>query len=617
MIDGLSQLAWREPLWLWMALYPWVLWALRWGMALPAGRQYADPGLLPWVCARTMRDTGLRRLWRPAMLALAWILFAMAMAGPRLAEIHHDRNKDSYTELMVVVDASYSMTARDVEPGRLERAKLELHDLVERAERLKIGLVVYAARPHLLNPPTDDKSILRHNLQLLRHGLLPTEGSGLRDAMEFAATHFSANEAARAMLLVTDGEFSEGDALAGVALDDTATRLGQQGIVLHALGIGSPEGAALLAREGGWLRHAGEAVVTRLQEDRLKALAALGNGRYARVADSDSEWRSLYDQGIAGLASVAADRDGDRLVVWNELYGWCLLPAVLLMLLAQVAPRRVASAMAPMLVVVVSLYGWLDPGVVYAADQPRRQDAFQAYGSESYQEARQAYAGIPGYAGRMGEGSSAYRQGDYRAAVQLFTQAVLDADSDARRADAVFNLANSHYKLEDHDTAVALYQEVLRYDAGRQAARLNLALAVAMRDRRQDGDVPAASARQGRGPRSARLADGTGITRGGLILDEQEAGRPVFVPDLPEGRPLSESELIELGIHHSRSVVQQEDEFKDPGWDYAVTTTERILLQANALKVDEAILWKRIFETEEGFPAPVETPYVLPDVPPW
>lgn len=616
MIDSLSSLAWREPSWLLLGLFPWGLWGLRLLTGFRRGRGYADPGLLPWARAFATPRTEPRRMWRPAMLAMAWLLFALAMAGPRLAETSHDQEKKDYAELVVVLDVSRSMTARDVEPSRLERAKLELHDLVERADRLKIGLVVYAARPHLLNPPTDDKSVLRRNLQLIHHGLLPTEGSSLEKAVEFSVSQFSGYPAARAILLVTDGELPAEGAVLEAALEDAVIRLAQQGVVLYALGVGTPEGAPLLARQGGWLRHQGEAVVSRLHEDRLQAMAILGNGRYARVSATDSEWRSLYDQGIRQQVSGSRSGQGSQLMVWRELYYWFLIPGALLMLLAHVDPRRMSLGSAPVLVAVF-VYGILDPGTGYAMGLSRQQEAFQAYDNESYQEARQTYTRVAGYAGRMGEAGSAYKLGEYREAVQLFTQAVLDAGNDAQRADAVFNLANSHYKLEDYEAAIELYREVQRYVPGHPAAELNLELAVAMLERQRASDERVGSARQGQGPRSARVEEGVELTGGSVSFDEQADGGSPDPAGMPADGPLTESELVGQGIHYSRPALEHGVEFVDPGWDYAATTVERILLQGDTLAVDEAVLWRRMFETEEGFPAPLEAPYELPDVAPW
>lgn len=620
MMDALSHLLWREPLWLWLALCPWSLWGLRGFVRRPRGRDYADSHLMPWARAQVAQRLELRRFWRHALLALAWLLFAMAMAGPRLAKTGYDQNKDQYTELIVVLDLSRSMTARDVTPSRLERARLELEDLIARAERLKIGLVVYAARSHLMTPPTDDKSVLRHDLQVLRYGLLPTEGSNLTGAIKFAAGQFTSGRSAHALLLVTDGEMPMEEAAAEATLNDTVARLAQQGITLYALGVGTSEGAPLQGPQGDWLRYRDKPVVSRLHEDRLQELAILGNGRYAGVSDTDAEWQVLYDQNIRHLHATGVSRTGDSLIEWRELYAWFLVPAVLLLLLAYGESRRTTLGSSSLLwLAVFVMTGSLHAPLAHASSESLQARAYQAYSQQSYREAKQAYASVAGFVGRMGEGSSAYRLGEYREAVRLFTQAILDADSDAQRAHAMFNLANSRYRFEDYGAAVALYQEVLRYAPDDRASQLNRAFAIAMQQQQQrDGEGEGGvSGRQGGGPRAARLADGTDVTSGRLSLDNEDDTRPPIIPPLPETQPPSGSDIIERGIYQSRPMVEQATEFRDPAWHYAATSPERIVLQANALKVDESILWQRIFEGEEGFPAPIETPRELPDMQPW
>ncbi|HSJ48322.1 MAG TPA: VWA domain-containing protein [Gammaproteobacteria bacterium] len=616
MMDALAALAWREPLWLWLALYPWLWWAWRGLLARPRGRDYADPHLWPWARVRAVDARDARRLWRHALFALAWLLFALALAGPRLPESLQGQARAGYTELMVVLDVSRSMSARDVEPGRLERARLELLDLVERADRLRIGLVVYAARPHLLNPPTHDKTVLRHQLRLIRADWLPTEGSDPGAALAFAAEAFSGGPAARALLLVTDGELATADAEAEAALETEVTRLAQQGIRLYALGMGTEDGVPLQGPAGDWLYHEGQAVVSRLQGERLEHLARMGNGRYSPVADTDADWLQLHDQGIGRLEASAMTERGEERILWRELYAWCLLPALLLLLLSRVRVPMAGRGMLPVVCCAALLAGGLGGSpVARAADAARERAAFQAYAVGDYAEARQRYATVPGFAGRMGEGSSAYRLGEYRQAVGLFTQAVLAADSDPARARALFNLANSHYRLEEYDAAVALYREVLRYAPGHAEADTNLQLALAQWELQSADGERGLSTRQGRGPRSARLAPGTDITQGSLGFDEEETGREGDASPVPD--PTGQTDGRIPGIGQARTASGDEERVADAEWHYVDTTRERILLQADTFRVDEGVFWQRLFEIEEGFTAPLDEPRAIPGVRPW
>ncbi len=611
MSDALAHLVWREPLWLWLACWPWFVWGLRAVLERPGRAEYADRALLPWARARAPHRAEPWRLWRHAAMAFAWLLFAMALAGPRVAEGRYGQDAAQVPQVMVVLDVSRSMTAHDVAPSRLERARLELHDFIARADGLRIGLVVYAGRPHLMVPPTDDKRALRFYLDAVRYGVLPTAGSNLPDALAFAAARLAPTAAPRALLLVSDGETPRADA----ALEGAVAELRKRGIHVYALGVGTEAGAALPAAQGGWLREGGQPLLVKLHARRLQRLAALGNGRYAAVADSDADWQRLYDGGLRHLTTARRGAGDSGLTVWRELNGWFLLPALALLLLAHTAPpRRIPAApLAALMVLAAATSGLLAPTPAHAQSGSLQARAYTAFAGKSFGEARRLYGRVAGYPGRMGEGSSAYRLGDYRAAVQLFTQAVLDADDDAQRADALLNLADSHYRLEDYDTAAQIYRDVLRYRPQDRAAQVNLGYAVAMLERRQRRARESSSgpARQGRGPRTASPSEGTEVTSGRLRLSEKPA-----VPYGTNGAHAASGPARE-GIDSSRPAVADAREFADAQWQYADTSLASMIRRANAIQVDEAVLWKRIFEAEEGFPAPLSEPQSLPGMPPW
>ncbi|WP_456444604.1 vWA domain-containing protein [Thiolapillus sp.] len=617
MMELLESLEWRAPVWWWLALYPWVFGILRGIWQHKKHNPCAEPELLPWAQARTAPGFGAGRLWRYLLVALAWLLFALALSGPRLVEQDYGEAGSSRGELVLVFDLSLSMTARDVAPSRLERSRQALEYLLKTAHGQKIGLVVYAARPHLLTPVTQDMNLLRHDLGLLRHGLLPSEGSELPDALAFAGQQFREPSAPRGLLLISDGGLAEGDDAGSGRLQTTVQELARRGIPVHVLAAGTPGGTALQAPDGSWLMHDAEPVIASLHEQRLQGLAQQSGGVYAQLGDGEEAWQKLYEE-IIGRLSPAGRNDNDRgLVAWKELYSWFLLPAVLLMLLSRVSFSRnaVLQGSIPGLLL-ISLLGSIVPRPVQADDQAWQQMAHQAYAQKSYLEARKAYARVPGYAGRMGEGSSAYQLKKYTEAAALFTQAVLDASTDRERAQALFNLANTHYRLQDYDAAVAVYQEVLRYDSGLHAAEVNLELA-RRRQKQQAASEAASGGRQGRGPRSRRIVEGVTITNGRLGLDERPDNRSSIGKNPGMPKPSSAGSLEDDSIFYARPVVSQASEFKDRAWVYAPTTEEGIALEADALEVDESRFWQRLFEQEEGYPAPVETPNELPGVPPW
>lgn len=239
----------REPLWLLLALSPALLWLLAHAIKRWRHTPYADPHLRDWVVARQTRQRRTR-LWQGLLIQLAWICFAIAMAGPRVPLTLQDTSQASDSQLMVVVDLSLSMSARDIRPSRIERVKLELLDLIERAQRTRIGLIVYAAQPHVLCPPTTDKTVLRHYVQSLRTQLLPTAGSRTQQALIFAAQQFNDDmPISKAVLLVSDGETNASAQESDTQLLIQTLKHAQ--IHLYVLAVGSEIGAALMTPQHG------------------------------------------------------------------------------------------------------------------------------------------------------------------------------------------------------------------------------------------------------------------------------------------------------------------------------------------------------------------------------
>ena len=593
---------------------PWLLLLGRYLWSATDSRAYADPALSPWARVEQHGLQRWRRHWREVISMLAWLLLAAALSGPRLPQSLHNEETERLPELMVVLDISHSMSADDIYPTRLERARLELHDLLERLEGWRTGVVVYAAQPHLLLPPTNDKTLLRHYLTIPRTGLLPVEGSDPGSALQFAATTEVKHAVPRHLLLISDGETINADSETELALQDTVTALRQNGHRLYILGVGSESGAGLTDPNGGWLAQNGQSVISRLQRERLEALASRGDGRYATAADDSGDWQKLYDNGLATTLSGSLAEQTDGLVIWRELFGWCLLPGVLLLLLAHLRlPRQSWNAgslpLLPGIVLLGSLLALPQPG--YAAESDARQQAWHAFEQEDYAGAQKAYRRVPGYVGRMGEGSSAYLREEYRTALQQFTRAVAIAENDAQRADALFNLANSYARLERYAEAAIIYADVLRYQASHQKAEQNLALARELA-REQAQQRSSERGRQGRGPRTREPGEDEQATRGNLTLGDQSDSEGIAL-----GGSTDASEATPRGPASASLSDESVMVLEDPQWDYTVSDMNQLDSRAAGMQSEPARLWQRLFETEAGYPAALDQPEHKPGVQPW
>lgn len=489
-MNTLALIQWQQPAWALLILLPLLL--MGWGMLRRRRLQnYAEEHLRPWA---VRQGAGLGR-WRSWLQLVAWGLLVAALADPRLPApetAEGDTALRGDVSLLVLLDVSASMRAEDIAPSRGQRAQLELQDLLQRLQGERVGLMAFARRATLVLDPTDDVNVVRHLLPPAMRALGDKPGTALHEALRQAeAVLAEAQAESRAVLLLTDGDAT---ALGGEVLGRLTTiaeRLGQQDMPLYILGLGTPEGATIPLDGMGVVTVGGEPVISRMDAAVLERLAELSGGAYATARDGDGDWEALYDEGMAALPSRHAQAITERLDAehWQPLYGYFLLPGLALLLLALLPlPRH----QAPTVLVLLALAAWLLlPGTVEAAD-PEHQPAWQAYAAEDYVRAQGLYARVRGYDGRMGEGAAAYRLGDFRHAQTQFRLALVLADNDTARADALFNLGNALLRSGAPAEAIEAYEGLLaHYRPGDEAAKDNLWLAQSRLAERQQAPFQA------------------------------------------------------------------------------------------------------------------------------
>ena len=481
MIDALLNLHWREPLWLWLAAMP--LLFLWWRRRRHARLlRYADAALLPW--AASLPGAGPSSNLRGWAHGLAWLLLALAVAGPRtpLELRDGEATPRHLVTVMAVLDVSASMRASDIAPDRLTRARLELLDWLPRLQGERVGLIVYAGEAGVLLPPTDDTALLQRAIDQADPRLIEAQGSNLGAALDLARTQLeSAPGKAKAVLLVTDAESGSADAAAQTAVQT----LSKAGWPLFVLGVGSELGAPVPLPEGGFAELDGVQVQSRMVVAPYRQWAQTSGGRFAEVSDGDDDWAALHDRGIAALPGDAV-APGES-TTWQELYAWCLAPALALFMAVSL-PHRVVAVVT----LVVSGLGISPPSAW--ADEAL---AWQAWQKKQYGSAQTLYTQVGGYSGQMGAGASAWRLADYAVAARHFGAALLLAENDSRRIDALYNLGNAHYGRGQYAIAVEAYEAVLRLRPADAKARTNLGWAK-QRLSRQPAETPMQSDLRGR-----------------------------------------------------------------------------------------------------------------------
>lgn len=142
-----------------------------------------DPALLK---ALVVGGTGGPRFGPHDLLLLAWLITALAVAGPTW-----QRSPSPFAEqaapAMIVLKVTPSMTTPDLAPTRLDRARQKLADLLEARDGMPAGLIAYSGSAHLVLPPTADAAVVLGMADALSPAIMPREGDRLSDAVALAA----------------------------------------------------------------------------------------------------------------------------------------------------------------------------------------------------------------------------------------------------------------------------------------------------------------------------------------------------------------------------------------------------------------------------------------------
>lgn len=277
------------------------------------------------------------RLWVRILWTVSVALLLVAMARPQWGEEERTVEREGL-QIVVALDVSASMLADDIKPNRLERAKLEIVDLMARLDGDEIALVPFAGASFVQFPLTTDYSTARRFLDGVDTNIISRPGTNVSDALQTARNAFDESASSqKVVLVITDGEAHDTDVLA------TAQSLADEGIALYTIGFGSPDGAPVPQLDAwgnaiGYKTDAsGQQVLSRLDETTLQQIAEIGGGEYWLATPRAEELDAL----VSALAALQQGSFGSRTEVQRvERYQWFLGASFLLLVASLFVPER-------------------------------------------------------------------------------------------------------------------------------------------------------------------------------------------------------------------------------------------------------------------------------------
>jgi Ca-activated chloride channel homolog len=237
--------------------------------------------------------------WIPGRTTLKFILAAIALAVIIIgwanlqmgAKTENVQRKG--VDVIVALDVSKSMLAQDIQPDRLTRAKQLVMRMMDKMQNDRVALVVFAGRAYLQVPLTVDYSAMKMMLQNVTPSVVPTQGTVISEAIDLSMQSFSQKERKyKSLIVISDGEDHDEKAL------EQAKAAANAGVIIHTVGIGSPQGATLVDPETKSVKmdENGNPVVSKLNEEELRNIAAAGRGSYTLLRNTDDAANKLVDE---------------------------------------------------------------------------------------------------------------------------------------------------------------------------------------------------------------------------------------------------------------------------------------------------------------------------------
>lgn len=227
-----------------------------------------------------------------ALRAAAFVLLVVALARPQDIEQNVRTNTEGI-DIVLAIDVSASMLARDFRPDRITAAKEVAGSFVADRYGDRIGLVVFAAEAFTQSPLTTDQSTLQTLLARIRSGLIDDSGTAIGNGLATAINRLRESEAkSKVIILLTDGVNNRGQ----IAPMTAAEIARAQGIRVYTIGVGT-EGTAPYPAVDIYGQPTGDVVMAKVEIDEktLGAMADLTGGKYFRATDN-AKLKAIYDE---------------------------------------------------------------------------------------------------------------------------------------------------------------------------------------------------------------------------------------------------------------------------------------------------------------------------------
>jgi Ca-activated chloride channel family protein len=239
-----------------------------------------------------------KSLFKPILkiivLCLAFVCLIIALVNPKIGTKLETVKREG-VDIVFAIDVSKSMLAEDIAPNRLEKSKQLVTQIINNLASDRIGIIAYAAKAFPQLPITTDYAAAKMFLQSMNTDMLSSQGTAIDEAIQLARTYYDDDEQTnRVLIIISDGEDHNNVA------SNVAEQASEEGIRIFTIGVGDIKGAPIPIKRNGIVLNykkdnQGETVITRLNEETLKNIAAQANGIYINGTNTNQVVEEIRD----------------------------------------------------------------------------------------------------------------------------------------------------------------------------------------------------------------------------------------------------------------------------------------------------------------------------------
>lgn len=389
-------------------------------------------------------------------------------------------------DILIALDVSASMSATDIRPNRLSKAKQEVNGFLDKLKGDRVGIVVFAGSAFIFCPLTMDYKAAQMFLDNVEIGVVPKPGTAIGDAIRTSMLGFNQKEKKhKVLILLTDGEDTgESDPL-GAAEEAT-----KEGIKIYSIGVGTEAGEPIPIQDekgfvGGFKKdQEGNVVLSRLDQTTLQEIALKTGGKYYQATTGEMELDQIYNE-VSGMEKK--ELQGNLIIQYEERYQFFLFLSLIL-LIAEffISDRRKIIPRMPVTTESLAKVGATTLIFLFASVGVAWGDSYsslnnkgnQMYKKGDFRKALEFYnqAGIENPDSpeiRYNLGNSLHQQKQWEGALQNYQKA-LQGTPDPNQAQIYYNLGNTFYRLDKYPEAIEAYKKCLEINPNDEDAKYNL-----------------------------------------------------------------------------------------------------------------------------------------------